>query len=225
MGKGAAMKLMYAPQSPFARKVRAAAIELGLETSIELAYVEVVPGQPNVEFGQLHNPLRKVPALIVHENCTLFDSTVICEFLDHLAGGAQLIPRDPEKRWAVLTQHALAQGICEAVISIRYETSIRPEDKRWQVWVDDQWDKIFNALTWFDVNPNVFETPRLNIAHLALVSGVGYIDFRYEENVDWRSQRPFLSSWVEEISKRECFMKTIPAPPPLETSAHERVQK
>ncbi|WP_420969094.1 glutathione S-transferase family protein [Bradyrhizobium sp. B120] len=219
------MKLMYAPQSPFARKVRAAAIELGLETSIELTYVEVVPGQPNVEFGQLHNPLRKVPALIVHENCTLFDSTVICEFLDHLAGGAQLIPRDPDKRWAVLTQHALAQGICDAVISIRYETSIRPEDKRWQVWVDDQWDKIFNALTWFDTNPNVFDTPRLNIAHLALVSGVGYIDFRYGENVDWRSKRPFLSAWVEEISKRDCFKKTIPTSPPLGMSAHERVQK
>ncbi|WP_057862750.1 glutathione S-transferase family protein [Bradyrhizobium lablabi] len=208
------MKLMYAPQSPFARKARAAAIELGLEESIDLVYVQVVPGRPNIDFAQSHNPLRKVPALVVNERRTIFDSTVICEFLDHLAKGARLFPRDPDKRWEVLTQHALAQGICEAAISIRYETSIRPEEKRWQVWIDDQWDKIFSALSWFEANPRTLDSSHLNIAHLALVSGIGYIDFRYGDAADWRATRPLLSSWVEEVSRKDCFEKTVPTHPP-----------
>lgn len=207
------MKLMYAPQSPFARKVRAAVIELGMETSIELVYVEVVPGRKNEEFAQNQNPLRKVPALLVNERCTILDSTVICEFLDVSAGGDRLFPREPNKRWAVLSQHALAQGLCEAAILIRYETSIRPQEKRWQVWTDDQWDKIFSVLSWFDANPQALETRDLNIAHLALMSGIGYIDFRYGDAVNWRESRPILASWVEELSKRDCFNKTVPADP------------
>jgi len=207
------MKLMYAPQSPFARKVRAAAIELGLADAIELVYAEVVPGRKNAAFAEAHNPLRKVPALVLDDGRTIFDSTVICEFLDDRAGGGRLFPRDPERRWSVLSQHALAQGICDAVILIRYETSIRPENKRWQAWIDDQWDKIFSALSWFDKNPDSIDVSSLNIAHFALMSGIGYIDFRYGDRVDWRRSRPTLSSWVDEVSRRECFARTAPTDP------------
>jgi glutathione S-transferase len=80
------MKLMYAPQSPFARKVRVAAIELGLGDRIELEYAEVVPGRRNAGYGDAVNPLRKVPALITDDGAVLVDSTVICEYLDALAG-------------------------------------------------------------------------------------------------------------------------------------------
>jgi hypothetical protein len=129
-----AMKLFYAPQSPFARKVRAAAIELGLAERLELEYVEVVPGQPNTAFGASRNPLRKIPALVTDAGETIFDSTVICEYLDALAGGGFLIPKDPMHRWRVLTSHALAQGMCESIILIRYETWLRPEALRWHAW-------------------------------------------------------------------------------------------
>jgi glutathione S-transferase len=73
------MKLYYAPQSPFARKVRAAAIELDLAENLELEYAEVVPGRPNTEFAESRNPLRKIPALITDAGETIYDSTVICE--------------------------------------------------------------------------------------------------------------------------------------------------
>lgn len=122
------MKLFYAPQSPFARKVRAAAIELGLDERLELEYAEVVPGRPNMDYAQAHNPLRKIPALITDAGETIFDSTVICEYLDELAGGGVLIPRDVPRRWRVLTNHAIAQGMCESVILIRYETWLRPRE-------------------------------------------------------------------------------------------------
>ena len=108
------MKLHYAPQSPFARKVRAAAIELGLSGSIDLEYTEVVPGRPNRAYGQSHNPLRKIPALVIDDGTTIYDSTVICEYLDDLAGGGIIIPQDRSRRWRVLTSHALAQGLCES---------------------------------------------------------------------------------------------------------------
>jgi glutathione S-transferase len=207
------VKLMYAPQSPFSRKVRAAAIELGLEDSIELVYVEAVPGLLNTAFAQSYNPLRKVPALVANDHCTIFDSTVICEFLDNLAGGGRLFPRDPGERWSVLSQHTLAQGVCEAVITIRYETSIRPEEKRWQKWIDDQWSRIFDVLSWFDANSRTLDSPNLNITHLALMSGIGYIDFRFGD-VDWRKSFPNVSAWFARLDARPSFSKTKPAPPP-----------
>jgi glutathione S-transferase len=132
------MKLLYAPQSPFARKVRAAAIELGLGDRLQLQYAEVVPGKENASFAESINPLRKVPALILDDGATVIvDSTVICEFLDDLAGGGALIPSGQD-RWRVLSRHAVAQGMCEAAILIRYETWLRPEALRWAGWIDDQ---------------------------------------------------------------------------------------
>jgi glutathione S-transferase len=119
------MKLHYAPQSPFARKVRAAAIELGLGGRIDLEHTEDVPGRPNRAYGQSHNPLRKIPALVTDDGPTIYDSTVICEYLDDLAGGGIIIPRQAARRWRVLTNHSLAQGLCDSVILIRYETSLR----------------------------------------------------------------------------------------------------
>lgn len=206
------MKLLYAPQSPFARKVRAAAIEVGLGDQIALEYVEVVPGKPNRAFASSHNPLRKVPALITDDGDVLYDSTVIGEFLDHESGGGKIIPVEPHKRWRVLTNHALANGLCESVILIRYETWLRPEANRWSTWVDDHWDKINSGLAWFDQNPSELDPP-VNIAHLALGSLLGYVDFRWPEN-GWRSRFPMVGDWFEDLSKRPSFTETVPDDPP-----------
>ena len=131
------MKLYYAPQSPFARKVRAAAIELGLEQEMRLVYAEVVPGTPNRAFGSSVNPLRKIPALVTDDGLVLYDSSVIVEYLNELAAG-DLIPRHGRARWRVLRNHALAQGMCEAVVLLRYETWLRPAGLRWVDWTTDQ---------------------------------------------------------------------------------------
>ena len=136
------MKLLYAPTSPFVRKVRAAAIELGLDGQIELELVQVAPCKPNRDYAKAHNPLRKIPALVTAEGMTIFDSTVICEYLDAMAGGGRLVPREGEARWRVLTGHTVAQGICEAAVMVRYETWLRPEALRWQDFAGDQWDRI-----------------------------------------------------------------------------------
>jgi len=203
------MKLFYAPQSPFARKVRAAAIELGLAEQLQLEYVEVVPGRPNTAFAQSRNPLRKIPALVTDAGETIFDSTVICEYLDALTGGGVLIPRDTQQRWRVLTSHALAQGMCESVILIRYETWLRPEAVRWSVWVDDHWDKIDAGLDWFEHNSSELSEP-VNLAHLALGSLLGYIDFRWPDR-GWRHRFPTLRAWFAQLEQRPSFVQTRPA--------------
>jgi glutathione S-transferase len=205
------MKLFYAPQSPFSRKVRAAAIELGLGSRLELEYAEVVPGQRNNAYAESRNPLRKIPALLTDEGETIFDSTVICEYLDTLAGGGLLVPRNPTHRWRVLTSHALAQGMCDSVILIRYETWLRPPRSRWPVWIDDQWDKIDAGLAWFNGNPSALLGP-INLAHLALGSLLGYVDFRWPEQ-GWRKRHPNVGAWFDQLELRPSFVRTKPESP------------
>ena len=205
------MKLFYAPQSPFARKVRAAAIELGLEERIQLEYAEVVPGRPNAEYARSRNPLRRIPALVTDSGETIFDSTVICEYLDALAGGGILIPQDVRHRWRVLTNHALAQGMCESVILIRYETWLRPESARWSDWVDDHWDKINSGLDWFEHSDSELNGP-IDLAHLALGCLLGYVEFRWPRH-GWRERFSSIGAWFAQLEQRPTFAKTKPESP------------
>ena len=202
------MKLLYAPASPFARKVRVAAIEVGLDDRIELSLTHVAPAKPNRDYGRDYNPLRKIPALALDDGTVLYDSTVICEFLDAQAGGGKLIPSDPPRRWRVLTDYALAQGICEAAVSVRYETYARPEAYRWQAWVDDQWDRVEAALGRFEAQAPGLEAP-LDLSHIALGCALGYLDFRWPEH-GWRGRFPALRAWYETTSQRPSFKETQP---------------
>jgi len=207
------MKLFYSPASPFARKVRAAAIELGLSERMGLEIIDTAPGKPNRPYAQAHNPLRKIPALLCDDGTTIYDSTVICEYLDGLAGVGRIVPRpDAPHRWRVLTNHALAQGMCEASILIRYEMAVRPEERRWQVWIEDQWDRIDAGLEWFSHNSADLADP-INIAHLALGSLLGYIDFRMPER-PWRARFPLVKDWYERLERRPSFQQTRPVAPP-----------
>ena len=205
------MKLRYAPASPFARKVRVSAIELGLGDGIELVPTPVAPGNPNQAYARAYNPLRKVPAMELEDSTVLYDSTVICEYLEARAGGARITPEPGPERWRVLTRHALAQGMCEAAVLLRYETWLRPEEVRWPMWVEDQWGKIWNGLGWFEANAETLEGP-VNLAHIALGCFLGYSDFRFPEE-DWRTRCPRLDGWYAGISRRDSFTATDPALP------------
>ena len=206
------MKLFYSPTSPFARKVRAAAIELGLEGRIQLELVHVVPCKPNKDYAQAHNPLRKIPALVTANGTTIFDSTVICEYLDAMAGGGRLVPREGDARWRVLANHALAQGMCEAAVLIRYETWLRPEALRWLDFAGDQWDRIDTGIAWFEQHPAELEGP-VNLAHIALGCTLAYLDFRSPEH-DWRTHNPTVAAWFATLAQRPSFALTLPETPP-----------
>ncbi len=200
------MKLYFSPASPFARKVRVSALELGLAERIELLQISLSPVSPHTDL-RLHNPLGKIPALITDEGEALYDSPVICEYLDALAGGARLWPAAGPARWRALTRQALADGITDAAVLVRYEQAVRPEPLRWAQWIEGQWLKIRTALEALerDSLEGVFDIGTISVA-----CALGYLDFRFAEE-GWRARLPRLAAWYALISERASLAATRPS--------------
>jgi glutathione S-transferase len=138
------MKLLYQTHSPYARKVLVAAHEMGLQQRLSLAHHETSPTRRN-EAVWARNPLGKVPVLICDDGAVLFDSNVICEYLDGMHPNAKLIPSEPGARFRALKMQALAQGIADAGIAARWEAVRRPAQLRWPTMHDAQLEKIAHA--------------------------------------------------------------------------------
>jgi glutathione S-transferase len=203
------MKLTFGQGSPFARKVRVAAVELGLIDKIELTPATVAPTTPNEAYSHDISPLRKLPALILDDGQVIVDSYVIAEYLDELAGGGKLIPASGPKRWQVKTEHAILQGMTDAMLLCRYEMGVRPKELQWQAWYDDQWDRAWQGLTRFENHPDIMTRP-MDVAQIALVCILGYADFRFP-NCGWRKAFPKLDAFHDKMLQRESFK--ISAPP------------
>src|SRR5579859_2587683 len=161
------MKLTFSPASPFARKVRIAAIELGLIDRIEFVAATVVPGQPNDEYSKI-TPLKKLPVLITDNGDVILDSYVIVEYLDELAGGGKLAPASGPNRWRVKSHHSLLQGMLDSMLLCRYEKMVRPQPLRWQAWTDDHWNRAWNGMALFEQQADMLSRP-LDIAQIALI--------------------------------------------------------
>ena len=148
------MKLYYSSASPYARKAWIVAIEAGIGERLTTVPMSVQPHLPNRDFARV-NPLMKIPVLERDDGTLVYDSAVICEYLDSLGGG-RVFPAAGEARWQALRRHALADGIMDAAILARYETTLRPEPLRWPEWLAGQYAKIDNALKadqYFDPKP------------------------------------------------------------------------
>lgn len=202
------MKLTFGPGSPFARKVRVAAIELGLIDKIELTPVSISPTQPNEAYSHDISPVRKLPALILDDGQVIIDSYVIAEYLDELAGGGKLIPASGAMRWKVKSEHAMLQGITDAMLLCRYEIGVRPKELLWQKWYDDQWDRAWQGFTRFESHPDIMTRP-LDIAQIALVCTLGYADFRFPD-CGWRKAFPKLDAFHDKMLQRESFKVSAP---------------
>ena len=200
------MKLAYSPASPYVRKVNVCAEELGLASRIENVPTKVVPSEPNRDYGK-SAPLMKVPSLTLDNGTVLFDSVVICEYLDSLAGGGKLFPASGDARWRALRMHALANGILDAAVLNRYETFLRPEPLRWDAWSQGQLAKVDQGVD--ELEHTVDELKGMHIGSIAAGCALGYLDFRYADR-GWREKHPRLAAWFDEISKRESFKKTVP---------------
>lgn len=205
------MKLMYSQTSPFVRRVRAAAIELGLADRVQLEPVQVAPVRENAAYAQRVNPLRKIPALLLDDGETvLVDSTVICQYLDELAGGGRLIAVEGMQRWRVLSQQAIAQGMTDALVLARYETALRPEALRWGEWVTDQQDRFWSGIAWFEHRAlTALPASRIDISQLALACCLGYAEFRFAE-LDWPARAPQVNAWYRGIAERPSLKRTDP---------------
>lgn len=186
--------LRSSPASPFGRKVKMAASVLGL-----LDRIEIVPADTNdpAEPLRQQNPLGKIPTLVLEDGTTLFDSRVIVEYLDHLAGGG-IFPAGNE-RFVQLRLQALADGLCDAALLQVYETRFRPEEGRNAAWVANQAGKVERALAALEAAPPAFpDKPR--IGEIALASALGYLDLRFAGT--WRAGHPRLVTWLDAFAAK-----------------------
>lgn len=188
------MILRSAPASPFGRKCKLAAHSLGLMGTIEITRANPYDPEDPIR-GE--NPLGKIPLLILDDGSHLYDSRVICEYLDNLAGGGNLFPAS-DARWSALTLQSLCDGILDAAILQVYEKRLRPEEKRHQDWVDHQNGKVQRGLNWLEANtPESSAQPTIGDITLACV--LGYLDFRFDGA--WRDECPKLVVWLETFEK------------------------
>ena len=201
------MKLLLNPASPFARKVRIAAIELGLIDKIEFVPATVVPGQANDEYSRI-TPLKKLPALILDNGDVVLDSYVIVEYLDELAGGGKLIPASGTNRWRVKSDHSLLQGMLDSMLLCRYEKMVRPAGLQWQAWSDDHWNRAWSGMARFDKQAEVLSRP-LDIVQIALTCVLGYADFRFAD-CGWRKAYPNLDAFHERMLSRPSVKISVP---------------
>ncbi|TCT13680.1 glutathione S-transferase [Tepidamorphus gemmatus] len=184
------MILRSSPASPFGRKVKIAAKLLGLQDRIRVETTDTVA--PADGF-LAENPLGKIPTLVLEDGSTLYDSRVIVEYLDHLAGGGRLIPTG-EPRFRALKMQALADGLMDAALLIVYESRFRPPEMHHPPWLDRQSAKIARALLAFHASPPPL-TPKVDIGHIALACALGYLDLRFDGR--WRSGHPRLVAWLD----------------------------
>lgn len=196
------MKLYDNPASPFCRKVQVLAIEAGL-----MSQIEIVPaGGSPVNSEQMpvdHNPLAKIPTLTLDDGSALYDSRVICRYLDDLSGQA-FYPQD--RLYDVLRLEALADGIMEAAVLMVYEFRARPEGERSPAMVEALWTKVTRAL---DHLETVDLGDSFDMAQIALACALGYLDLRHDAR-DWRNGRPKLAAWAKAISTRPSLSETVP---------------
>lgn len=199
------MQLFDNPASPYCRKVKAVLHETG-----QVADVELIPvvGHPTAteSLPLAHNPLGKIPTLLRADGPALYDSRVICRYLDARSGGGLY----PDARlWETLTLEATADGIMDAAVLMVYERRSRPEEKVDPVWLEAQWDKVTRALGVLEERWMSHLHGPFDIGQLAVACALGYLDFRHGGR-DWRSERTALAAWYETLRGRPSLIETEP---------------
>lgn len=200
------MQLIYAAASPFARKVRVLAAETGLLDRIELLDTAVLPTTLNERVNAL-NPLGKIPVLLTDDDEVLYDSRVICEYLDTLHAGAKLLPSGAA-RWQVLRLAALADGLMDAALLARYERAARPAELQWSAWLDGQLGKVQRSLTELECQVERLQGP-LDLGQIGVACALGYLDFRFAD-LDWRAAHPGLAAFQQTFAQRASMLASAP---------------
>lgn len=197
------MKLYDNPASPFCRKVQVLARETGLIGDIDVVFAIGSP-VASEKMPTAENPLGKIPTMILPTGQALYDSRVICRYLDETVGNRAY----PQNRlFDVLTTEALADGIMDAAVLMVYEGRCRPEEIHSTDWVESQWAKIVRALDHLEASPM---PGGFDMDHIAVACALGYLDFRLGDR-DWRTARPTLSAWFADVSQRPSIAETKPS--------------
>lgn len=203
------MQLLYSTSSPFVRKTVLLAEALGLSQQIERLPSAASPFKRDPRIT-CHNPLGKVPTLVTEEGLALIDSKLIAEYLCALAPNEKVLPSTGLARWRVLRQQALADGVLEVAVGLRYENATRPIELRWSDWTDAQMLKLEAALQALqDEFAAPVDTAPLNVGEIAVVAALGYLDFRYDDWA-WRNRFPALAQAYASVLSRPDVQATAP---------------
>ena len=183
--------LRSSPPSPFGRKVKIAAHHLGL---MERITVEIADTTNPTDSLRRQNPLGKIPALVDEDGTVFYDSRVILDYLDHLAGGGRIVPTEPAARFAALRLQALADGIMDAALLQIYEARFRDEALRSQAWLENQAGKVARGLAVLEASPPALDSG-LTVGEIAVACALGYLDLRFAGS--WRETHPRLVAWLD----------------------------
>lgn len=197
------MELRFASLSPYARKVRVVAHEAGVADRITMTAVNVRENPADIVPW---NPLGKIPALVLDDGRVLYDSPVICEYIDAEFGGHRLLPASGDARWRILTRVALVDGALDAAILARNER-LRPAERQSPEWIDWQLGKMFRALDTLEGEAPGFGA--LDLGLVAVGCAMGYLPLRVAEAND-PARWPRLSAWYAKAVERPSFAKTVP---------------
>lgn len=198
------LTLHWSPKSPYVRKVMVCAHELGLVPQLELVRSVAAMLRPNAALMAV-NPLSKIPTLVLPDGRVLYDSVVICEYLDHLAGGT-LFPATGDARWQSLRWHALGDGLLDALILWRNE---RERGVPVEQLLDAFALKADKALAVLEHEAPALAAAPLCIGQITVACALGYMDYRFD-TLGWRSRAPRLAGWLAELSQRPSFKATEP---------------
>lgn len=189
------MKFYSNPLSPYVRKVRIVAAVKGVASQLEEIKIDTNPAD-NPAINTV-NPLAKIPALVV-DGTALYDSPVVCEYLDTLAPAPALFPKSGMERFRTLTLGALGDGILDSALLMVYEKRFRPENMWFGPWLERQQGKVDLALASLERNPPTWGA-HPDYGHITVACGLGYLDFRHEGK--WRARHPKMVAWLDRFSK------------------------
>ena len=204
------MKLLSSPASPYTRKVRIVLTEKKIECELET--VDVAPAENPVN---AHNPLGKIPTLVLDDGSALYDSRVIVEFLDGKSPISRLIPEELRDRVAVRRWEALADGVLDAGLLVRYESMRGPQEQS-KAWSDKQLGRMKRGMAL--MSADLGERPwchaeRYSLADIAVGCCLGWLNFRKPGGLDWLAEYPALGKHYEKLMARPAFADTVPAAP------------
>jgi len=199
------MKLHWSPRSPYVRKVMVVAHELGLADRIDCVRTAAATSKPSAEL-MLDNPLSKIPTLVLGDGTAIYDSPVICEYLDRLDGAQRLFPSQLKERITALRRQALADGVMDFLILWRGELA-RPPEQRSQAHLASYPIKLKATLVALEKEAPDLEASAWSIGHIAIGCVLAYLDFRFAEQ-NWRQGHPRLAAWHAGFADRPAVRAT-----------------
>jgi glutathione S-transferase len=202
------MKLLFAPTSPFVRKVMVCAHLTGQVDRIELLDSAAHPVRRDSRIAA-HNPLAKVPTLILDDGQALYDSRVICEYLASHVPAFAIFPEIGAARWTALAQQALGDGLLDAALLARYELTARPAEVQWPTWREALLTKVAAALEAIEAMAPKLARSEPTIGEITIGCALGYLDFRFPE-IDWRANHPQAAQWNESFQQLPAMHATRP---------------